>query len=189
MKNEIVQYLSKFTDVSPALMQAIEAGDFIKHYSKSTLLLKEGQYSKKCFFVLSGCLRSYCLLEGEEKTVEFYTEEQAAIPTAYDKNLPSKYFLECVTDCVLGIGTPDQELDFYDRFPELERITKKMGENIFAQQQDQFAAFKLASPEQRYLNLLEHRPDLLQLAPQHQIASYLGIKPESLSRIRKRIKK
>jgi DNA-binding MarR family transcriptional regulator len=50
-----------------------------------------------------------------------------------------------------------------------------------------FAEFKMSSPEERYLNLLKTRPDLIQRVPQHQIASYLGIKPESLSRIRKRI--
>ena len=56
-----------------------------------------------------------------------------------------------------------------------------------SKQQDTLAEFKMASPEERYLNMLKNRPDLLKRVPQHQIASYLGIKPESLSRIRKRI--
>ncbi|MBT4730326.1 MAG: Crp/Fnr family transcriptional regulator, partial [Bacteroidetes bacterium] len=56
-----------------------------------------------------------------------------------------------------------------------------------AKNQDTFAEFKMASPEERYLALLKNRPDVIQIAPQHQIASYLGMKPESLSRIRKRI--
>ena len=56
-----------------------------------------------------------------------------------------------------------------------------------AKQQESFAEFKTSTPEERYLNVLKTRPDLIQRAPQHQIASYLGIKPESLSRIKKRI--
>jgi DNA-binding MarR family transcriptional regulator len=56
-----------------------------------------------------------------------------------------------------------------------------------AKQQDTIDDLKMSSPEERYLALLKNRPDLIQRVPQHQIASYLGIKPESLSRIRKRI--
>ena len=56
-----------------------------------------------------------------------------------------------------------------------------------AENQDFFAEFKTSNPEERYLNMLKARPNLIQRVPQHQIASYLGIKPESLSRIRKRI--
>ncbi|HET6227272.1 MAG TPA: Crp/Fnr family transcriptional regulator, partial [Bacteroidia bacterium] len=56
-----------------------------------------------------------------------------------------------------------------------------------AKERMDFDEFKTSSPEQRYLNLLQSRPDLIQRVPQHQLASYLGIKPESLSRLRSRI--
>ena len=77
----------------------------------------------------------------------------------------------------------------YQKFPQIESLNRALGEVIMAKYQDTFAEFKMASPEERYLVLLRKRPDLIQRAPQHQIASYLGIKPESLSRIRKRIMK
>lgn len=58
---------------------------------------------------------------------------------------------------------------------------------IISQKQLDFDEFKTSSPEQRYLNLIQKRPDIIQRVPQHQLASYLGIKPQSLSRLRARI--
>lgn len=85
------------------------------------------------------------------------------------------------------MGTPELETEMYQKFPHIESLNHALGEAIMAKYVETFAEFKMASPEERYLNLLKTRPDLIQRVPQHQIASYLGIKSESLSRIRKRI--
>ena len=75
----------------------------------------------------------------------------------------------------------------YEKYPQLESLSRVIAEVILTKQQESFTEFKTSSPEERYLNLLKTKPDLMQRVPQHQIASYLGIKPESLSRIRKRL--
>ena len=62
-----------------------------------------------------------------------------------------------------------------------------MSEKAFSHKQHQFDSFKIANPEERYKQLLEDRPQLLQRVPQYQIASYLGITPQSLSRLRRRL--
>ena len=111
------------------------------------------------------------------------------IPSAYGKKIPSEYYIECLEDTIAGVGTPELETEIYQKFPQVESLNRALGEAIMAKFQDTFAEFKMTSPEERYLNLLKDRPDLLQRVSQHQIASYLGIKPESLSRIRKRIMK
>ena len=77
----------------------------------------------------------------------------------------------------------------YERFPKLATLTRKMMEEDFGKTQDQFSRFMTSSAEERYVYLLENNPQLLQRVPQHQLASYLGITPESLSRIKNRLYK
>jgi CRP-like cAMP-binding protein len=186
MENEIVKYLSKYLPITRELEAAIIESGFIKSFRKGTLLLKEGEISNECYFVIRGCIRSFYIKDGEEKTTEFYTEEMAVTPTVYGKKIPSEYFIECIEDTIAGVGNPDLETKLYKKFPQIELLNLALGEAIMAKYVETFAEFKMSSPEGRYLNMLKTRPDLMQRAPQHQIASFLGIKPESLSRIRKR---
>jgi len=189
MDNEIVKYLSKYIVVSPEMEEAIVESQFVKCFAKDTILLKEGELSNHCYFIINGCIRSYYLKNGEDKTTEFYTEEQAVTPTVYGQNIPSEYYLECIEDTIAGVGNPELEAEMNAKFPQLLTLNLALAEAIMAKNIACFAEFKMSSPEERYVNLLKNRPDLLQRAPLHQIASYLGIKPQSLSRIRKRIVK
>lgn len=189
MNKEIIKYLSNYIVVSKELEDAINESGFIKSYKKGTILLSEGEISNECYFIVKGCIRSYHINDGNEITTDIFTEDQSVTPSAYGKNTPSGYYIECVEDTIAGVGTPELETDLYQKFPQLESLSRALVEAIMSKQQDTLAEFKMSSPEQRYLNLLKNRPDLLQRVPQHQIASYLGIKPESLSRIRKRLNK
>ena len=129
------------------------------------------------------------LAEKSDSAISFFTEEQAVVNFYSDsqERVPVNYYLSCLEDCVLIIGEPNKETEMYKKFPKLEAITRMMVEQDFGKTQEAFATFVTSSPEERYLNLLNTRPDLLQRAPQHQLASYLGMTPESLSRIRKRV--
>ncbi len=187
MEIRILKYLSKYTSITEELENAINESTFFKTYKKGTTLLKEGGLSNECYFILEGCIRSYFLKDGEEKTIEFYTEEQVVTPANYGKSTPSQYYLECIEDTVVNVGNPTLEKEMYQKYPQLESLSRVIAEVILTKQQESFTEFKSSTPEERYLNLLKTRPDLIQRASQHQIASYLGIKPESLSRIRKRL--
>ena len=79
------------------------------------------------------------------------------------------------------------EVEMHSKFPKFETLCRRLSEELLAKKQIDFDEFKTSSPEQRYLNLLRKRPDLVQRVPQHLLASYLGIKPQSLSRLRARI--
>jgi len=160
----------------------------IKHYKKGTVLLKEGQVSTEVYFVLEGCVRQYYLVDGDEKTNNFFTEEQWVISmNSFSQNKPSNHFLDCCMDCSLVVGNREKEGNLYKRFPKLETVSRKVMEKVFAEQQEIMSSYTTDTPEQRYLKLLASRPDLFQKIPQYQIASYVGVKPESLSRIRKRL--
>jgi CRP-like cAMP-binding protein len=187
-EQEILRYISTFMTLSEAEVKGILENITIKSFKKDTVLLREGQISKLCYFVLSGCVRQYYLVDGEEKTTNFYTEGQPITPYEGSfKRKPSKYYLSCTEDCMLTAGTPEQEAALFQQFPQFRAASQLAVEEELGKSQDQLANFIISSPEERYLHLLDTRPDLLDRVPQYQLASYLGVTPESLSRIRKRI--
>jgi len=187
MEKQIIEYLSKYTTITKELEDAVSESAFFKSYKKGEILLKEGHFSNECYFILKGCIRSYFFKDGEERTIEFYTEEQVVTPANYAKSIPSKYYLECIEDTVVNVANPALEKEMYRKYPQLESLSRIIAEVIITKHQETFTEFKTSSPEERYLHLLKTRPKLMQRASQYQIATYLGVKPESLSRIRKRL--
>lgn len=180
--------LNQQTGLSDSEKQEILQRLDIRSFPKGTILLREGQSCRYCYFILKGCIREYRLDGNSEHTSAFYTEQQAAAQfLAYSMGKTSDCYWECTEDCELVVGNLEQEAAMYDDFPALKEMTRKMMETDFGTTQEAFARFRSQSPEERYLDLLENRPDLLQRVPQHQLASMLGITPESLSRIRKRL--
>jgi CRP-like cAMP-binding protein len=189
MENKIIKYLSKYTSLSDELIDIIIKSTIIKNYKKGTVLLREGEISNESYFVLKGCVRSYLVNDGDEKTLEFYTEEHPLLPMSYGQKIPSEQYLECIEDSVLTVNTPDHENEMFLKYPQFESICRIMTEVMMVNFQESFVNYKLTNPEERYLFLIKKRPDLIQRVPQYQLASYLGIKPESLSRLRKRLVK
>jgi len=188
MENKLLDYFSRIMPISKEEADAIAATMVIKHFKKGDILLKEGQISTEAYFVLEGCVRQYFIVDGEEKTSNFFTEEQWVISlNSFSNNLPSNHYMACATDCYLVVGNREKEEDLYHRFPKLETVSRKVMEKVFTEQQELMATYTTDTPEQRYVKLLNSRPELFQTIPQYQIASYIGVKPESLSRIRKRI--
>ena len=187
MYDLLFNFLSQYVALNEAEKNAIIALDIFHSVPKGAILLKEGQKSKNSYFVLKGCLRKYYILDGEEKTTAFYTEMEALTPHCVTSQTPSEYYISSTEDCILIISNSDMEEEVNAKFPKFEILCRKFSESLLLKQQIDFDEFKTSSPEQRYLNLLQKRPDLIQRVPQHQLASYLGIKPQSLSRLRARI--
>ena len=187
MHDLLFDFISKYISLTDDEKNAIVSLDVFRSFKKGTTLLKEGQKSNDGYFVLKGCIRTYYVIGGDEKTTAFYTEMEALTPHCVINKAPSEYYISCVEDTILIVSTPDMEAEMFSKFPKFESLCRILAEEILAKQQINFDEFKTSSPEQRYLNLLQKRPDLIQRVPQHQLASYLGIKPQSLSRLRARI--
>lgn len=183
----LFDFLSKYISLTEDEKNAIISLDIFRSVKKGTILLEKGQKTKESYFVLKGCIRTYYILEGEEKTTAFYTEMEALTPPSVVTKTPSEYYISCVEDSILTISNLDMEAEVNRKFPRFESLCRMFSEELLAKQRTDFDEFKTSSPEQRYLNLLQSRPDLVQRVPQHQLASYLGIKPQSLSRLRARI--
>jgi CRP-like cAMP-binding protein len=189
-EDEILRYISQFMRLSEAEAKAIIDNMNLQEFKKGHLLLKEGQVSDLCYFTLKGCVRQYYLVDGEERTTNFYTEGQPIAPNEGPfKSMPSKCYLACVEDSILTVGTPEDQMKLFEQYPQFAAACQTAVEDELGKIQKDFATFMISTPEERYLNLMQTRPELLDRVPQYQLASYLGIKPESLSRIRKRIMK
>lgn len=190
MNEKLLKHFFKIQPLTGKEIEAIDETMTIEDLKKDTILLKEGQTSTKAYFVLEGIIRQYYLIDGQEKTTDFFSDEQWVVSlNSIDLNSPSTHYLECCTDCSVLIGNSEKGEELYRRFPNLGEISRKLMGKVFAEQQAKIEAFKINTPIIRYQNLLKTRPDLFQRIPQYQIASYIGVTPESLSRIRKRILK
>lgn len=187
MENILFDFISKYISLTDDEKNAIVSLNLFRTVQKGTTLLKEGQKSKNSYFVLKGCIRIYYIVDGEEKTTAFYTEMEALTPPCVISKTLAEYYVSCVEDTILLVSNADMEVEINSKFPKFEIMCRILSEELLAKQKIDFYEFKISSPEQRYLNLLQKRPDLIQRVPQHQLASYLGIQPQSLSRLRARI--
>lgn len=187
MKNILFDFISKYISLTEEEQNVLLSLDIFRSIKKGTILLKEGQKSKESYFVLKGCIRTYYILDGDEKTTAFYTEMEAFTPPCVINKTLSEYYVACTEDSIITVSDADMEVEVNSKFPKFEIMCRLLSEELLAKQRIDFDEFKTSSPEQRYLNLMQKRPDLIQRVPQHQLASYLGIKPQSLSRLRARI--
>ncbi len=184
---QLIDHFSRISPLSPEEAAAIAESAVVKSYSQGAVLLREGQIATESYFVLQGLVRQYSLVDGEERTTGFFTEGQWVISLTGFEDQPSVHYWVCEEDTTVVLGNDHSAQALFSKYPGLETIARKVLENVFAEYQQKITTYLTQTPEQRYLRLLESKPGLLQRIPQYQLASYIGVKPESLSRIRKRI--
>lgn len=187
MEDQIFNFIERHFKLTEEEKDTLRSFDLFRVYQKGDILIKTGETVSKSYFVLEGCVRCYYLIDGEERSTSFYTEGQSFDPLCQPNTQVSAQNIACVETSILSVGNPEMEKVMFSRFPRFAALCLKHSEELVTTKQLAFDRFKNASPEQRYLDLLANRPDLLQRVPLGQLASYLGMKPESLSRIRKRV--
>lgn len=152
-----------------------------------TTLLQEGKVSKMAYFVEKGCIRSWFNNNGKDITFQFFFEgEGVSSVESFRTNQPSLFSLETIEPCVIQYIS---KKDFEFIVDDSPSIRKEIEEHTFRRlifYQQLFLSRIKNNPKERYDELLHQRPEVLQRIPQHYIASYLGITPVSLSRIRNR---
>jgi len=152
-----------------------------------TVLLKEGQTSKRAYFIEKGCIRLWFNHQGKEVTFQFFFEgEGVSSIESFRTNLPSLFTMDTIEPCIIHFIT---KKNFQSILAESPQLHAQIEENIFRRMvmyQRLFLSRIRDNPQTRYQDLLENHPRILQRIPQHYIASYLGITPVSLSRIRNR---
>jgi CRP-like cAMP-binding protein len=155
---------------------------------KGEILIKSGDSIDWFGMVTSGIFRFYFEKEGKEITGDFFIKGNlVASFAAYLSRNPSRIFIEALEDSSMVVITRENETEIAKILPDYYRVTKLTRDEVYVRSYERYMAHLLDSAEDRYLNFLEKKAELLQLAPQYMIASYLGITPEALSRIRKKI--
>lgn len=151
-------------------------------------LTEEGKTAKELYFINKGLVRLYYTKDGEEITG--YIFKEGLFASSYDsflRGVPSIQTLETLEECQLLVVDSRRLELLFDQLPKMNVLVRKVAEQRFINCQQILSSFILDSPEERYRKFLAMHGDLLLRVPHHMIASYLGITPVSLSRIRKRI--
>jgi CRP/FNR family transcriptional regulator, anaerobic regulatory protein len=188
MITQILQSIKSFVSLNASEEEAFSEILEIKQFKKKEFLLQQGQICNKISFINSGCMRLFYEIEGVENTVQFFFADKWY--TDYESFLTGKPTIEnlqALENCEVIQFKKSDLYQLYKTHPVFERVGRILAENAFLSLSQLNKMLTNEEPQQRYLNLLSQRPEVVKNIPQHYIASYLGIKPESLSRIRKRI--
>jgi CRP/FNR family transcriptional regulator, anaerobic regulatory protein len=159
----------------------------VKYVRKGQVLLDEGDISDSVIFVNKGLLRIYHTDNDKTFTAKFFVENQFA--SAYQSFLtktPSEYALDALEDSEILILKYQDLQDLYKKHPVYERLGRLVAEELFIYVCQRNKSMR-QTPEEKYLEFLYTSPNLLQRVPQYIIASFLGITPETLSRLRKKM--
>jgi CRP-like cAMP-binding protein len=159
-----------------------------KSVPSKTQLVPYNKETDELFFIIKGCIRKYCIKDGQEITIFITTEGQFAVEyVSFITGGYSQNVLETVEDCEVLVLKKQELEKLYVAVPKMNEVVRKILENVLLESQTMLNEFIVFNPEERYINLLKNKPQLLNRIPQYIIASYLGVSATSLSRIRKRI--
>ncbi len=154
---------------------------------KGEFLFREGDVCDFVGLTLSGCLRTFFLKDAKEFTLFFHLEHQPLGDyESFCKQRPASFSCQAIEDSeVLLIN--HQVFQVFEVAPDGQKFLRLHAESLAFMLRDKLLSLFRDTPEQRYLNLIQTEPSLLQRIPQYYLASYLGIEPESLSRLKRRV--
>lgn len=170
-----------------ALLDASKALWETRTVPARSLLLEQGKQAQYLYHIKKGCLRLYTLDEGREVTFQFFFEGSfVASFESFYRGGRSEYSLEAVEQTEVIAIRREDFFALLDQIPRLRLLYEDMLVERFCAFRNLFLSRIKHTPQQRYEELLSQHPEILRRVPQHYIASYLGITPVSLSRIRNR---
>ena len=159
-----------------------------KTFARKTIIVPEGQVCQHVYFINSGAVRLFNRTNGLDRNAEYVFENNwISEYRSFVTRSPAIQALEAIEDCEMLMLNYEDVQENYNANPKFERFGRLIAEFILAQTSNNEIETGLYTPEERYLRLIEKDSVMLQRLTQQQIAAYLGIQPESLSRIRKRL--
>ena len=184
----LIQFFEQHVELNKEETQYVMDSIPVQEIGKNTLLLAAGEISKSFYFILNGSVRMYYDVDGVEKTAFFYFENSfVSSYESFTRQVPAKHNLQTLENTTVAVISSEVAMQLVDRFPKFEFLARIMMEEELIVYQEIISSFITLNAEQRYLKLLNEQHPILQRIPQHQLATYLGVTAETLSRIRKRI--
>lgn len=189
MNSNLKTFIGKYVNLSDVELEDITSKFKSKTVKKNSYLLKKGDTCKDIVFVNTGCLRLFYLKDNIEISVWFAFEQSSAIEIySFISESPSNYFLQAIEDSEVLYLSKTELNKLYQRYPKMQEMMRNFWEDVILNLINRFTALQTDSAEKRYLDLLS-KPAYLETIPQKYLASFLGVTPTSLSRIRKQITK
>ncbi len=184
------KYLASFVDITDSDWKLFSSKLKYQAIPKKTVFLQLGAIENTISFVETGAIRLFIPKEEEDKEVTFGFSFEGELISAYDSFLtrePSLYQLETLADTTLWSISHSDLQQIYDVTRIGDRIGRFTSERLFLIKSKREQSLLNETPDERYRNLLKDRPDLITQIPLKYIASYIGVTPQALSRVRKRI--
>jgi CRP-like cAMP-binding protein len=189
-EEDINDAIIQLTGISKADLKLILGRFERKIIKKKAEVLTASDTAHEIYLILKGCMRLFYIKDGVDISAYFFTEGMFA--GAYDSFIsrqPSRHYIQALDECEVLAINYNRFQAMYADFPAMNELIRKVIEERFIDLHRLFTSHILDSPEERYLNLLKYRPGLVNRIPQHQLATFLGVTPVSLSRIRNRVVK
>ena len=186
--NQLRNFLENQVSISDSDWHYIKDKLAFKEFEKGICLTEEGIVESSINFVISGIIRLYYEKEDRDITINFgFPQSFISSYSSFLTQEPSKFMLQALTPCaVLVIPKADLE-DIYKHTSCGQQLGRLFSEQFFLYLSERETSFMINSPTERYLDLFEEHPRLIQEIPLKFLASYIGITPQALSRIRAKI--
>jgi len=185
MYDKFFSFVSQVVSFDEKIKQVISKNITRVSYPKKTILLKEGEFHQNLYFIEKGILRTFLIKDNEDITSLFFMENDFLVSSFRFVNQPSFENIEVLEDATLLVLNYDDVLKMYKDHPEVNYLGRVMIELNYYRIYHRLVSMLKFSARERYEVLMKSQPELFQRVPLTHIASYLGIKKESLSRIRK----
>lgn len=188
MLRDLFIYLNAISPLQDKTWERIKPLFSEKTLVKGNYFIGEGETAKQIGFLKNGIIRAfYRNNEGMEYNKHFFIQHN--IVGGYSSlitSTPNKINQQALSDCTILVANYAEIVKLYDIFPDFERIGRRLAELYFVNKEQREIEIVLLKADERYLIFRKEYPQLEQLIPQYHIASYLGITPTQLSRIRRK---
>lgn len=186
MFQQINQHISRCAIIANTDLELFNSRLKHKISKKRTFLLRQGEICKFEAYIVKGCVKKYYIDQnGDEVILQFAVEDWWISDIgSFSEQKPSNFFIETLEDTELLIVDFESKEALFKEIPQLEHVFRIMVQRAYFVLESRFYAMVAHSAERRYLDFIKNYPSIPQRVPQQQIASYLGITPESLSRIK-----